>query len=90
MKETVEDLMKRIVSENNFEGKSIEGYDYIGCKPSIRLEYTNEGVWEASLTDTFMGNSLPCSFCSENYIFSALSEGNTAEEALHNLDMFYS
>ena len=85
VEETIEELMKKLAIENDFCGRHIEGYDFEGCTPSVRLEFTNDKIWEASLTDTFWGNSVPCSFCSEEYIERAISEGETAIEALRNL-----
>ena len=88
MVEKIEELMKKIASENDFCGRNIEGYDFEGCTPSVRLEFTNDQIWEASLTDTFLGNSVPCYFCSAEYISKAISEGETAIEALRNLDLY--
>ena len=85
MEVTIEELMKKLAIENDFCGRHIEGYDFEGCTPSVRLEFTNDKIWEASLTDTFWGNSVPCSFCSEEYIENAIREGETAIEALRNL-----
>lgn len=46
MRETVEDMMKRIASENNFEGKKYS--TYIGVAPEVTLTYLY-GEWIADL-----------------------------------------
>ncbi len=46
MKESVEDLMKRIAEENDFDGQKYKSY--IGVAPEVTLTYLY-GVWVADL-----------------------------------------
>ena len=91
MKESVEDLMKRIVVETDFEGKKYS--NFIGVAPEVRLTYLY-GVWVAELYCEaqicyFEGDKIEEIFpiiCKEtNWDGDSCFSGTTAIEALQQV-----
>ena len=92
MKESVEDLMKRIAEENDFDGQKYKSY--IGVAPEVRLTYLY-GVWVAELYCEaeicyFEGDKIEEIFpivCKEtNWDGDSCISGTTAIEALQRMD----
>lgn len=92
MKETVEDMMKRIAAENDFDGE--EYSTYIGVAPEITLTYLY-GTWVA---DLYCEGQL-CYFAGDNAdeVYDIVKSetnwhgddfpGETAQEALQQMDV---
>jgi len=92
MKETVEDLMKRIAEENDFDGQKYS--THVGVAPEVTLIYLY-GEWIADL----YCEGQDCYFVGDNdeEIYDVISKetgwdgddfsGSTAYEALHQMDI---
>ena len=90
MKEMI-DLIKKIIIENDFDGKTVnDNEEIIGVTPDVRLEYNAKyDWWTASLSwETPFDYSKVCCFWLNGDYEPAECRGKTAIESLTALDSF--